>query len=285
MPPPNAERIEELLAYGLELFGRGREADAVAAWREVLQLAPGEPRATDYLETAGAEPTPAVIAPVIELDLHRPREPQPASGGAAGDESWRATVVALVAASRFEEALELLYREGARRPGQAGISRSIRDLKARLCLDWATQLGGLDRVPRREDARAPATFEQHAVLARINGLATVDDIASSSPLGRFRAIQALVALFGDAPSPAREAGRALGGEETREIQRSEVATPAVPADPVLDFDRLFAEAIRASVNRRYEEAERLFGVCERLRPQDPHVKANLARLRKRSGGA
>lgn len=271
-PACNPDQVEQLLALGLEYFAVNRQADAVAAWREVLRLSPGEPRATDYLEAAGVDPHAqrGTIAPVIELDMHRPREPQT-------DEPWREAIVSLVAQGHLEEALELLYREGAKRPGQADISRSIRDIKSKLCFDAAKQLGGLDRVLQRAEARPAQTFEQRAVLKRVDGVATADDIASSSPLGRFRCLQVLVELFVVRPAKPDEPV----GEVTREIARGSV--PLSETRP--SFDELFARAIAASVHRHYEEAERLFVECEQLRPADSRVHANLARLRKRRGGS
>lgn len=55
--------VEAMLEEGLLLFGHNKADKAVALWRRVLELAPGNPRALDYLESAGA---PAE-APIVRL--------------------------------------------------------------------------------------------------------------------------------------------------------------------------------------------------------------------------
>lgn len=45
--------VEELLQEGLTLFGLNQVSKAVDCWRQVLALMPNEPRALDYLDSAG----------------------------------------------------------------------------------------------------------------------------------------------------------------------------------------------------------------------------------------
>jgi hypothetical protein len=49
--------IERLLREGLVLYGQGHPRRAIDRWRTVLRLAPGHPKATEYLSIAG-EPLP-----------------------------------------------------------------------------------------------------------------------------------------------------------------------------------------------------------------------------------
>jgi len=56
--------IERLLREGLVLYGQGHPRRAIDRWRTVLRLAPGHPKATEYLSVAGE--------PVI----HEPRIPE-----------------------------------------------------------------------------------------------------------------------------------------------------------------------------------------------------------------
>jgi hypothetical protein len=45
--------VDELLQQGLTFFAANRVEQAVARWRQVLEISPGEPRALDYLASAG----------------------------------------------------------------------------------------------------------------------------------------------------------------------------------------------------------------------------------------
>jgi|YelNatPaOPRAMG01_1025707.scaffolds.fasta_scaffold09317_8 tetratricopeptide (TPR) repeat protein len=47
------EEIERLLQDGLALYGFGKTQEAVAIWKKVLELDPGNKQAIDYIESAG----------------------------------------------------------------------------------------------------------------------------------------------------------------------------------------------------------------------------------------
>jgi len=57
MPPfgsrDDSSLVDELLQQGLTFFAANRVEQAVARWLQVLELVPGEPRALDYLASAG----------------------------------------------------------------------------------------------------------------------------------------------------------------------------------------------------------------------------------------
>ncbi len=57
MPPlgsrDDSSIVDELLQQGLTFFAANRVEQAVARWRQVLEVSPGEPRALDYLASAG----------------------------------------------------------------------------------------------------------------------------------------------------------------------------------------------------------------------------------------
>ena len=57
MPPfgtrDDSSIVDELLQQGLTFFAANRVEQAVARWRQVLEISPGEPRALDYLASAG----------------------------------------------------------------------------------------------------------------------------------------------------------------------------------------------------------------------------------------
>ena len=53
--PHDDTLIESLLEEGLFLFGADKVQAAIRVWEKVLELSPGEPRALDYLRSAGAD--------------------------------------------------------------------------------------------------------------------------------------------------------------------------------------------------------------------------------------
>ncbi|MBK8257464.1 MAG: hypothetical protein IPK82_32950 [Polyangiaceae bacterium] len=267
---------EALLDEGLDLYGRGREKDAIAKWRRVLEIVPGEPRALDYLHTAGVVTPSAQVIPIHSRK--------------AVEEPWRTEVVELVKARRYESALALLYRQRAEQPDEPQIVASIQSVKDHLSTQYAKELGGLDRVPVRGAAFSINEAEAHAVLRLVDGRSSYDDIASASPLGRFRTLKLLVRLF---VSPASTAGdssipnssvtpRPTAVSTPPPARSAESKMPAAKAEPT--FDDLFRDATRAYLARRYAEAEALFEKCKSLKPDDARVRVSLVQLAKRREG-
>lgn len=107
-------------------------------------------------------------------------------------------LVSLLRERRYEEALELLYRERELHPDDAAITRSIRHLKEHLTMRYGRELGSFDAVPVAvvpEEMRAKLSMQDRHVLRLIDGLATYGDIVVGSQLGRYETCRALTLLL------------------------------------------------------------------------------------------
>ena len=203
--------VEELLARGLDHYGRGEEEAAITCWREVLAIRPDEERAKDYLSTAGAElsgkpPGPVVDVASIDQQLtSKSYTTMPAVREAAGNDisgrvepHRRQALEQLTSERKFEEALELAYTMRREAPADRSLSKAIQLLKARLLYDYTKQIGCLDDVPRIRAARMAQeslTSEARIVLRLADGIATYGDILESCRLGSFKVSQVLVQLL------------------------------------------------------------------------------------------
>ncbi|MBX7197653.1 MAG: tetratricopeptide repeat protein [Sandaracinaceae bacterium] len=283
---------------GLELYGRGLVADAVGLWRDVLVDDPANVRARDYLEAAGHQTSTFQVTPE-------------AGESAEAQTSWRAEVIELVRQRNFEGALARLYAERRISPRDAEITASIQRLKEHRLHALAGAIGGLDRVPLRSELHPPRTLE-HAVVARlVDDVASADDIARSSPLGRVRTLEVLLDLThtelppstgplwvgemrqqleraraeGEAhtPPPVASQPTPVASQPAPSIAPAHVSapTPAPSAPPESGFDVAFRQGMEAYMARRFDEAEQLFERCLALRPDDARASVNLQRLRAR----
>lgn len=204
--PTDRSSIDALLEEGLDLYGQNRVPEAVRCWHRALALEPGEARALEYLECAGASPAPPSGHGVV-IALHTARtaraggEPPSTSfplsdGDAPGVD--RPALERLLAERRYEDALLLLYRERSKTPEDPAITRGIRMLKEHLTVRFARELGSLDRIPvllAGSEQLARATAEQRQVLRLIDGLATLGDVLQSSRLGRFETYRLLATML------------------------------------------------------------------------------------------
>ena len=180
------DRIRELIAKGLEAYGRGDSDFARAAWREALTHEPGNTRVQDYLRLFGAPkaaaPTPGYSGHAratntgwddgaarmpSELDL-APREglspledaaplalasePVSADSGLAepvdGEvESWMEGVRDLVSLGDYTGALELCDKVLARVQTHAEAHRVHGECEATLTQMFESTIGPMDGVP------------------------------------------------------------------------------------------------------------------------------------------
>ncbi|MEZ4224868.1 MAG: hypothetical protein R3B13_28200 [Polyangiaceae bacterium] len=244
---PTTEAVERLLAEGLDHYAARREEEAIAAWQRVLMLAPDHPQALDYLRAAGAEPEPRPLAPVIDLEERRPKDAN----------AWRNQVVEAVRERRYEQALEILEAAREQNPGDPSVGKSISNLKSKLVVVYAEQLGSLDTVPTPAKDWGTKDPEALAVLGFVDGVCSYDEILDASPLGRFRSLRVLARHFGG-------------------------TTRMDPARREEEFQKQFNAAIAASLAGRYEQALELFQRCDVLKPGDPRVALNVQRIAGRS---
>lgn len=192
-----AAAASELVAKGLDHYGRNEVDSAVACWRQAAELDASNQQALDYLDAAGFEPVVPGGAQVIDISTARriltPLPPAPDPKELQG--ARMRELETLLEGKRYEEALELLLRARIQEPNEPAISRGIRLLKDRLLLDYVRRLGDLDQIPVRGDGPAPSSEPEKGIYTLVDGIASIDDLLQVSPLGRFETYRCLARLL------------------------------------------------------------------------------------------
>ncbi|MFK7992101.1 MAG: hypothetical protein AB8I08_39145 [Sandaracinaceae bacterium] len=251
----NDDAVEELIAEGLRLFGRGQEGEAVVCWRRALVIDPTHPQALDYLESTGVDGHAASLA--TELDAQRSIREERITGVVD-----KQAVLQAVKRREFDHALRMLYEARREHPNDASISRSIQHIKARLERELIAQLVDLDRVPKKSQIDVPTgNLEAEIVSHLIDGIASLGDVVETSPLGRLRTLRVLVGM--------------LSGSMVRPV---EYAPPPGPT-----YRERFRAATLLYLKGEHQAAMEAFEACAELRPDDATVRHNLERLRARAG--
>jgi tetratricopeptide (TPR) repeat protein len=165
-------KIEALLERGRSLQRQGRHEDAVTVWRNVLALAPHEPRARDYLAYAGRD------------DDER-----------EGDAVDRAELVRALKERRFEDALVLLEAARARAPEDGAIARGITAIRDHVVTRLARRLGGFEAILEARPANDSLAPEAQAVLDAIDGRATLGEVLARSQLDRYETCSMIEAML------------------------------------------------------------------------------------------
>ncbi len=191
-------QARDLVAKGLEHYGRNDVNQAVECWQEAVRLDGSNQEAVDYLDAAGFQPVEAESgAQVIDINTARriltplPPAPDPQTIKAARMQELER----LLEGKRYEEALELLLRARVQTPDDPAISRGIRLIKDRLLLDYVRQLGDLEQVPIRVETREPTVEPELSIFALVDGIASIEDILQASQLGRFETYRCLAQLL------------------------------------------------------------------------------------------
>lgn len=221
------DRIAGLLQQGLDHYGRNEVDLAVRCWREVILLDPNQPDARDYLESAGVAISPPAMSAEVEVGAERED-----SAMVATPELER-----LLRERRYEDALKILYSARAASPKDQAISRSIRLLRERIAVDYASRLVNLDRVPARGERISGALLssEERQVLSLIDGISSYGDIVAASPMGRLNTLRMLCSFLDTglvtASSPSVSPPNARSGAHirARAIPPPEPVPPTVPS--------------------------------------------------------
>lgn len=222
----HAEQIERLLQRGLDYYGRGLVADAVAQWRDVLALDPHDQRAREYLtladetfEESGSdrwggppptvterplpagergERTPSAVsaAPAASVAPPSQQPPQPALVPTGFDP---APILRAVGERRLDDALTLTFEALDRFPQDPQIPPLLSQIRDRLATDAVARLGRLDYAPRASSGARPTLadgFDEAtiSIFERVNGVSTADDLLQLSRLPRYKTLSALLAL-------------------------------------------------------------------------------------------
>ena len=173
------ELVARLMAEGLDHYGHDRVDRAVACWRQVLDIAPGHPEASDYLRSAGYE------------------DPAPASARGPGGVELTGEARQLFQAGRARDALELL--ESLDRAGELPVQGLVELIRSHLFVRLLARTGQGEHVPRlRLRAEEILKFNLPAgagfLLSMVDGATSVNDIVALAGMDPFEALQILERL-------------------------------------------------------------------------------------------
>ncbi len=177
------ERVESLLAEGLEHFGNGRADRAIVCWREVLHLDPTSIEARDYLADAGAGEKP---------------ESSPSANARPYKESLLAEAIDSIALGDLEPAFEVLELLAAQEPADLPIQGHYELARTELARVYRRELGDgatayeIESRDRLYGLNLPT--EAGYLASLVDGEATLDSILDVSAIDRFETVRTLVRL-------------------------------------------------------------------------------------------
>lgn len=177
----NSAEVGALLQEGLDLYGEGEVSTAIAIWRSVLELDPGNADAIDFLESADrrSHPRPDPDDPKVA-----PASPPDIMDEARG----------LIAAARLEEALELL-RTACETSGFRLEMEAMAELvRSRLFRDYLSAIGDLTAVPVQISKAAETRnfnlpSDTGFFLSLVDGATDLENIVAVSGMDGFDALR------------------------------------------------------------------------------------------------
>jgi tetratricopeptide (TPR) repeat protein len=195
MSESEATRIERLVREGLDCFGEGEVARAIACWEEVLRLDPHHAQALDYLGAARAGEDAGQEDEEFEFA-------EPGSGATSSERQERSLEALLSAAQGLlrkqdlEGALALFETAAEMDPRRIEIEGYIDMVRSRLLKAYRERVGGGQTVPRLLVDLAEVTrYNLHTdagfLLSLLDGATSVEDLVSLSGMDAFDALRIL----------------------------------------------------------------------------------------------
>lgn len=183
MPETKQQRIERLLAEGLDLYGMDEVSKAILTWRQVLALDADNREAIDYIKTA---------------DRRKHPRPEKSDKTAAAVSAVVREARSLIEAEEFEGALDML-----RSAAEADLSNLELELlvdlaRSRLYARYRNDIEPGASPLRRPEARDLTSFNLPAnagfLLSLVDGETTVADLITVSGMDSFEALRTLRGL-------------------------------------------------------------------------------------------
>ncbi len=179
-----SERIEQLLAEGLRLYGEDRVDEAARHWTEVLELEPGHAEAREYLEAAGfldpagAEPEEEAVVIATPGDGHE-------------ETVWEA--LGLYRRGEGAEALSLLESLTQQDPHRLEAQAYMELLRSHLFREYLAELADGKavlsvRVGPEEMMKYNLPANAGFLLSRIDGSTTAAEILTLAATDPFEAV-------------------------------------------------------------------------------------------------
>jgi tetratricopeptide (TPR) repeat protein len=195
MSESEATRVERLVREGLDCFGEGEVARAIACWEEVLRLDPHHALALDYLGAARAGEDAGPGDEEFELA-------ESGSGATSGERQERSLEALLGAAQELlrkqdlEGALALFETAAEMDSRRIEIEGYIDMVRSRLLKAYRERVGGRQTVPRllvdlAEITRYNLHTDAGFLLSLLDGATNVEDLISLSGMNAFEALRIL----------------------------------------------------------------------------------------------
>ena len=196
------QRIEALLSEGLNHYGAGEVAEAVACWEEVLRLDPEHADALDYLQTVREDETQQAESPDAGTPtrVEDAGEPDPAAAPEDDVEGLLERAQEVLGRGDLEGALDLFRAAAERDPQRIEIEGYIDSVRGRLLKTYREQVGDTRAVPRLlVDPDAVTRFdlapEAGFVLSLVDGTTTIEELIALLPMDAFEAYRILNVLL------------------------------------------------------------------------------------------
>jgi tetratricopeptide (TPR) repeat protein len=181
MADERLEKIASWLEQGLVAYGDGDTADAIRAWRKVLEVDPKNKDALDYVDTAE-------------------RRDFPRADGGPGDRvrAVQQDVVGearcLIAAEQFEESLELLQRAAEASEFCIELEATIELVRSNLFATYRRSIGDLSRIPTLVADLAEITKfnlpkDAGFLLSLVDGATSLDNLMTVSGMDAFEVLR------------------------------------------------------------------------------------------------
>lgn len=195
MSESEATRIERLVHEGLDCFGEGDVARAIACWEEVLRLDPHHAQALDYLGAARAGEDAGLQYEEFEF--------AESGSGAKSSERQERSLEALLRAAQgllrkqdLEGALALFETAAEMDSRRIEIEGYIDMVRSRLLKAYRERVGGGQTVLRLLVDLAEVTrYNLHTdagfLLSLLDGATKVEDLVSLSGMDAFDALRIL----------------------------------------------------------------------------------------------
>jgi hypothetical protein len=185
MAESRPDQIARLLQEGLNHYGEDRDGQAILAWRKVLSLAPENPEALDYIQSADRRSCP---------------RPEDGDRGVSALQAVVAEAREMGARKEYESALELLLGAADSSLINLELDASIELVRSRLLKQYRESVGDLESVPVLvKDPTQLTEFnlppDVGFILSMVDGATSVTDLISLSGMDVFDVLRTVKGLI------------------------------------------------------------------------------------------
>jgi hypothetical protein len=191
MSESREQKIERLLREGLDLYGVDEISQAMIAWRQVLELEPGNQAARDYMDSADRRKNRDMATGPTSQD------PIAAAAPMAGAEAALLQQArGLLRAGDSSAALDLLQSASGTGLASLEFEAMLDVARSRLVRAYCERMGDLSRTPSVVDGGASSikfNLPSNAgfLLSMVDGMTSIEDLISLSGMDAFDALHTM----------------------------------------------------------------------------------------------